>query len=150
MYMKIVLLKTVPGTGKQGEVREVADGFARNFLFKQGLARPATISAVKQVQAQSRKKEKQAESALVEEQEIASKLDGSEIEIFEKVNKEGRLYAAVTPSKIASAAKKEYGVNVRSQQIEVKSPIKECGEHTVRIRLSHGLEAELSVLVSEK
>lgn len=147
--MKVILTQDVQGTGKKGEVKNVADGYARNFLLKRGLARAATKEAISRVQASARKKVRNQETELKRLGVAASKLDGAEVELKEKVNKEGRLYAAITANKIAGAIQKQFSIDIANKQIDIKEPIKECGEHTVHIRLDHGLEAELRVIVDE-
>ncbi len=147
--MKVILLVDVKGTGKRGEIKQVADGYANNFLLPKGLARVATSSAVTKLQASETKKVKEQEKQLGEQQSAASKIDGAEIEVLEKVNKEGKLYAAVSANKIATAIKKQFGVDIKSKQINIEQPIKEAGEYKVKIQLGHGLEADLQVTVSE-
>jgi large subunit ribosomal protein L9 len=148
--MKVILLKDIKGTGKKGEVKEVADGFARNFLLKQGVAELATKSAVEQFTQSKKKKTKQEERDLQKHQENASKIDGRGIEITAKVNKEGRLYAALTKAKIASEIKKQLGAIVPAKQIELAEPIKDVGEHHAKVLFGHGIEAEFVISLSEE
>jgi len=146
--MKVILLQNIPGTGERGEVKNVADGFAQNFLFKKGLARVATKEAITKLESQVKKKVKQAEVDLKDQQKVASKIDGSEIEISSKVSEAGTLYAAITTNRIVQEIKNQLGAQIKSKQIKLKIPIKEMGEYGVKISFDHGLEAELRVVVS--
>ncbi len=145
-YMKVVFLKDLPGTGKKGEIKDVADGFARNFLLKQNLAKQATAVSLVELKVQEEKLKRQMEKELKENQEIASKVDGVEIEIKSKASGAGKLYSAISAEKIAQAVKKHLGLNLKTEQIVIRSPLKEVGEQKVLIRFSHGLEAELRVI----
>ena len=146
--MKVILLSDVKGTGKRGEIKDVAAGHARNFLLPQGLARQATEAAVAAMEAAAQKTKKVIEEDLCSAQRVASKLDGAEIEIHAAASKEGTLYAAVTGQKIVEAVKKEYGVALAPAQVFLRRPLKETGEFTVTIQPGHGLEAELRVIVT--
>ncbi len=150
--MKVVLLKDVQGTGKKGEVKEVAEGFARNFLLKKNLAIVATDQVVEKIKQDEKRKIKNAEKELKQFQKIASKIDGGEIEIVERANEDGRLYAALSKSKVAKAIKEQLGVALEAKQVRLDLPIKEIGEHEVRLRFGfeHGLEADLRIIVTPK
>jgi large subunit ribosomal protein L9 len=143
--MKVILLKNVPGLGKADEVKVVADGYARNFLFLHNLAIQASSSVVQKIALRKEKVSKDAARELIEEQSLASKVDGIELEFKEKASPSGVLYAAVTPSKIALALAKQ-GYNVTVKQIEAK-PFKELGSFPVKLKFHHGLEAEIAVTI---
>ncbi|GEM_PF-40119 len=148
-YMKVILLKDVPGTGKRGEIKEVADGYAHNFLIKKKLAEPASKQSVRSVQEKEAKKLRDNQKNRQRTEQMVSRLDGAEIEVSEKTNDEGRLYAAITAQKLSSYIQKKCGITVDPKQIIIEDPIKEIGDHRVRIDLGYGLEAELSVIVSD-
>lgn len=143
--MKVILLKKVPGLGNADDVKEVADGYARNFLFPRNLAVQATPDKEKQLDSSKKKKAQQATHDLQVQQQLASQLDGVEVEIKEKTNDGGVLYAAVTPQKICKALEK-MGYKVRPEQVRGK-PLKQAGNHLVVINLGHGLEAEINVII---
>ena len=113
--MKVIFLKDVKGTAKKGETKEVSDGYARNFLMKQGLAIMATDAELKKIDGQAKKKAKQMESELESQQKVAGRLDGEEIEILAKVSNSGTLYAAINSAKLAQAIKKQN--NKKTQEI---------------------------------
>lgn len=148
--MKVILLKDVPGTGKKGETKTVADGYARNFLLKSKMAKIASEKAVNESAAEEEKKKRDTEKELREFQKAAGNIDGREIELEEKVNDEGRLYAALSAQAIAKAVKTQLGTAVQPKQVVFPKPIKEIGEHEICIRFGHGIEAELTVVVAEK
>jgi len=148
--MKVILTKDVKGTGKCGDIKDVAPGFARNFLFARGMARPASKGAEVQIKKQQEKKVKQEKQNLTDTQKIASSLNGSEITIQgKKVNDEGKLYAAIKEADVVAAVKKQVGKTITKSQVKFENPIKELGEHDVTISFGHGLEAVLSVSVSD-
>lgn len=146
--MKVILIQNVPGLGRINEVKDVADGYARNFLFAKNLAVPATKKIMTDLQAKKTKDVKDHEKDLREQQELAEKLDGWEIELKEKVSGGGSLYAAVGPQKVSEVLSKS-GFSVDKNQIVMK-PIKEAGEFKVKIKFRHGLEADIIIIVSAK
>ncbi|MBP9760932.1 MAG: 50S ribosomal protein L9 [Candidatus Magasanikbacteria bacterium] len=145
--MKVILLKDVPGTGKRGEIKQVADGYARNFLLKKQLAEPATDDIIAVLQERNKKQKKNTEKELSVFQKMAERLDGKEVTIAEKTDETGTLYAALSFAKIIQAVKKAHGVSLTEKQLIVASPIKEKGEYTVTIRFGHGIDAEMLVIV---
>lgn len=143
--MKVILLHKVPGLGNTDDVKEVADGYARNFLFPRHLAVPASQRTEEYIAARHKREAKAAERELREQQDVASKIDGREVEMAERANDSGVLYAAVSPAKIAAALEK-LGFMVKTEQI-VGKPIKNVGAHEVKIKFAHGLEAAITVNV---
>lgn len=144
--MQVVLIQDVAGLGKIDDIKDVSEGYARNFLFAKNLAMPATSKTMADIAARHTKKLKNSESELLEQQAVAQKLDGWEISLKEKTSAGGALYAAVGPQKVAEVLKKS-GFNIDKNQVVMKS-IKEAGQHTAKIKFSHGLEAEISIIVS--
>ena len=145
--MKVVLIQNVPGLGKIDDVKEVSEGYARNFLFAKNLAMPATTKAVAEVGARQIKKVKNSESELLEQQAVAQRLDGWEVNIKEKISAGGGLYAAVTAQKIIEVLARS-GFKIEKNQVVMK-PIKVTGQHSIKIKFSHGLEADVHVVVSK-
>lgn len=147
--MKVILLKDVEKLGSKFDVKDVADGYARNFLFPNELAEPATEAALKQLEQQKEAEVKKAEADLALTESLVSQLDGQEIEISSKVDDGGKLYGSITAAKIAKTLK-EKGFNVKSKQIKLAEPIKETGEFEVTLELPHGLEAMVKIIVAEE
>ena len=148
--MKVIFLKDVPAVGKRGMIKEVAEGYARNFLLPRGLASAATQKALQYIEYETRTSRLQAEEGLRDTQRLASKLDGSVVEVAERVSSEGTLYGAVGPKKIVEHVKKKLGIKLDERMIRLKKTIKECGEYSVVVALPHGLEADFTVIVSER
>ena len=148
--MKVIFLQDIQGTGKKGEVKNVADGYERNFWLKKGLASTATKNAVTKMETEVKKKVESSEEDLVEQQGAASKLDGAEIEIKGKVSDGGTLYAAISAKKIVEIIKKQFGVVIKQKQLKIKNQIKEIGDHDIVIQFEHGLESDLRVIVSSE
>ncbi len=147
--MKVILLKDVPGTGKKDEIKEVADGFARNFLLLKGLAKLATQDVVDALKAHEEKLKREMERELKDSQVSAERVDGREVTITAKASETGTLYSAIGAEKIADAIKRQLGVVVKPGQIMFGKAIKEYGERAVLIKFPHGLEANLRVIVSK-
>lgn len=147
--MKLLFIQDVPRSGKKGEIKEAADGFARNFLLPQKLAVPAESPEAIEWRQNAEKLKKDAEDDLKHTQESASRLDGYELEIAAKADENGKLYGGVGAQKISEELKKK-GLPIAKQQIELPEAIKTIGEHKIIVKFSHGLEAELTIVIKEK
>ncbi|MBI4708854.1 MAG: 50S ribosomal protein L9 [Candidatus Portnoybacteria bacterium] len=147
--MKVILTKDIEKIGKKYEVKEVADGFARNFLFPKKLAKPATESQLKQLEAEKAAAELIAEADLKETEELVASLDGQEIEMTAKSGDDGKLYGSITPLKICKILQ-EKGFKVQKKSVKLDDPIKEAGEHDIMLELPHGLEAKIKLIVTEE
>jgi len=143
--MKVVLLQDVKGVGKADEIKEVAEGYARNFLFPRHLAVQALEKNIQELNNRKRKEIKEAEQDLQAQQSLAEKLDGLEITVKEKASEAGVLYAAVGPQRILQELSK-LGYKIEKNQIENKI-FKKAGDYKLKIKLRHGLEAQLNVRV---
>jgi len=142
--MRVIFLKDVEKLGKKFEVKEVKDGYARNFLIPQGLAKPATKEVLEWLEVQKEIQEKKAEEDLKKAQGLASSLDDVEVTIPVKVGETDQLFESVTTQKISEKLK-EMGFDIKKNQIELQEPIKELGEFPVKIKLEHNLEVEIRV-----
>lgn len=145
--MKIVLLEDVEKVGKKYEVKEVADGFARNFLIPKNQAKLATKEMMEWAKIQKEMLENKAESELKKAQELASATDGLEVIMQVKVGDENQLFESITAQKIADKLK-ELGFEIKKNQIDLAEPIKEVGEYPVRIKFDHNLESQIQVIVN--
>ncbi len=145
--MKVILTKDVEGWGTIGDIIEVKDGFARNYLIPKGLAYPATDNYVRMVQnilqQKARKLEKEKEKAL----QVAEKIDGVEIVLKKKVGITGKLYGSVTAADIAEAVKEQHGVEIDRKKIMLRNPIRDIGIYTIKIRLHPQVSATIKVNV---
>lgn len=147
--VKVILLQDVKEIGKKHDVKEVKDGYARNFLFCKNLAKAATPEALKWLETQKEIEAKKSEEELKKIQELASAVDGQEILMSVKVGDEGQLFESITTAKISEKLK-EMGFEVKKNKIELLEPIKEMGEFPIKIRFEHNLEAEIKVIVTEE
>lgn len=132
--------------GGAGDIKDVADGYARNFLIPGGYAKIATKDTIKQVEELEKKRKKQAEEELKTAEELATKLENVSVLIKVKAEKSGKLYAAINPEEISKALGKK-GFNVSEDKIVIKEPIKEIGDYEITVNLKHGLEARINVLI---
>ena len=144
--MKVILLENVENLGKKWEVKEVADGFAKNFLIPQALVKPATVKEVKEAELRRAEEEARAKKELEKVETLASRLDGYELKVPMTVGEDGQLYASVNAQKISSLLA-EQGFRVEPKQIRLENPIKEIGEFPVILEFDHGLEVEIRVIV---
>lgn len=144
--MKVILLDNITNIGNKYDIKSVADGYARNFLFPRGLARLATKSALRELEKRREAEKTKQEQELKKFQEIAKKLDGQEIEIPMKQSEDGKLYGSVTSHKIAEVLR-EKGFNVDKEQIVLKELIGEVGEYGIALKFPHNLEANVKVIV---
>ena len=144
--MKVILLQNVDDLGKKYEIKEVKDGYARNFLLPQKLAKTATKTALKWLEDQKEVIQKEVEEDLKKVQELASHLDGLEVTITVKVGDEGQLFESINSQKIADKIK-ELGFEVAKSRIKLENPIKELGEFPVEVDLDHNLETEIKLIV---
>jgi large subunit ribosomal protein L9 len=147
--MKVILLRDAPNTGRKYDVKDVSSGFARNFLIPKGLAIVADAESLKNLENKKRLDAEKAEAELKETEKIASKLDGTEVEIKVKAGEEGQLFESINKQKISERLK-EMGFNVSKDQVDLKSPIKETGEFPIKLKLDHNLEAEIKIIISKE
>ena len=145
--MKVILLQDVEGLGKKYEIKDVKNGYARNLLLPEKLVRAATKEALKWLAGQKEVIEKEAEEDLKKAQEVASRLDGSELNILVKVGDEGQLFESINCQKIVEKLK-EAGFEIKKSQVKLENPIKEIGEFPISISLDHNLEAEIKVMIT--
>jgi len=147
--MRVILLEDVENLGKKYEVKEVKNGYARNFLIPKGLAKLATEEALKWLETQKEIEAKKAEEELKKIQEKATAIDGQEIIIPVKIGEDGQLFESITSQKIAEKLK-ELGFDVKKTQIDLVEPIKELGEFPIKIKFEHNLEVEIKVIIIEE
>lgn len=147
--MKVILLQDVENVGKKGDVKNVANGYARNFLFPKKLAKLATKQAIEELEKQKELEAKKAEKELKAVQETVSKVDGLEIEMPVRIDEEGKLYGSVNEVEITKTLKAK-GFEIKKNQIKIPQPIKEIGEYIVLILFDHNLEAEIKLIVFDE
>lgn len=147
--MRVILLQDVENLGKKGEIKEVAPGYARNFLIPRGLAILASKGALRlaeeRLKAQERKLKLLKEKAQKIKQEIEKKIFKIEV----KGGPKGKIFGSVTPKEIAQLIDKETGFKIDKKQI-IEEPIKELGEYKIKVKLAEGVEAQVKLKVEAK
>lgn len=146
--MKVVLLADVKGHGKKGELCNVSDGYARNFLFPKKLAIEANATAMNELKNREESKAHHIAEEKKAAEDTAAKLNGKKIEIVAKAGKSGKLFGAVTAKEIAVAIKENFSVEVDRRKMQV-ADIKQYGEYTAEIKLYTGITAKIQVIVKE-
>ena len=136
--MKVVLKQDVKGTGKKGELVEVADGYARNFLLKRGLAIPADAGATNELKKREAAKEQKAA------------IDGKTVKLTAKAGANGKLFGSVTAKEIAEGIEKQLGVTLEKRKIVLKDDIKAFGSYTIEVKIYNGVSANVFVVVGEE
>ncbi|MFZ2976044.1 MAG: 50S ribosomal protein L9 [Candidatus Moraniibacteriota bacterium] len=143
--MKIILLQDVKNLGKKGEVKEVAQGYAENFLFPKKLAGVATENTIKIFQLQKEKEQKNKLAETERLRSLASTLKNKKI-IIEAKEKKGKLFGSITAKNIEEALKKE-GLNILGNSIIIKQAIKKVGEYEIEIKLSEEIREKIKLEV---
>lgn len=147
--MKVIFLKDVKGKGKKGEVKNVSDGYAHNFLIKQGLAVEASNAAMSSLNAQKKKEEKQAEVELANAKELKEKLEKITVELLAKSGEGGRLFGSITSKQIAEELQKKHKIKIDKRKIEMEDAIRSLGVTKVPVKLHTEVTATLNVHVKE-
>ncbi|MEB3750671.1 MULTISPECIES: 50S ribosomal protein L9 [Geobacillus] len=148
--MKVIFLKDVKGKGKKGEIKDVADGYANNFLFKQGLAIEATPANIKALEAQKQKERRQAAEELANAKKLKEALEKLTVEIAAKAGEGGRLFGSITSKQIVEALYDQHGVKLDKRKMELADAIRSLGYTNVPVRLHPEVTATLKVHVTEQ
>ena len=146
--MRVVLLEDVKGTGKAGETREVADGFARNFLIPRQLATPATKGAVDRLEREKATVARQRDRELDEARTLAGKLEAAQVTLKLRTGKDGKLFGAVTNADVASALKQQHGITVDRRKIEFVEPVRALGPATAEVKVHTQVVARVPLMVT--
>lgn len=147
--MKVIFLKDVKGKGKKGEVKNVADGYAHNFLIKQGLAIEANQSSMSLLSAQKKKEEKQAAEELTEAKKLKEVIEKVKVELIAKAGEGGRLFGSITTKQISEELQKKHGIKIDKRKMELADAIRTLGHTKVPVKLYHDVTAVLDVHVKE-
>ena len=148
--MKIILLEDVKSLGKKGEIVNVSDGYARNFVLPKKLGLEATSKNLNDLKLQKANEEKVAKQILDEAKELAEKVEAGKVEVKIKVGEGGRTFGSVSTKEIAIAVKEQMGYDIDKKKIQLKDAIKTLGTHTVPVKLHQKVTAELKVIVTEE
>lgn len=146
--MKVIFLQDVPNVANAGDMKEVADGYARNFLLPKKLAAQADPKMMNVIESQVKARARQAAQTEAEMTELASQLDGKEITIKARVGENERLYGSITTGDIIAELEKDFGIIVDKRKIELEDPIRELGSHEVPVRLTKDIVPKITVTVT--
>ncbi|MGG3925449.1 50S ribosomal protein L9 [Metabacillus fastidiosus] len=148
--MKVIFLKDVKGKGKKGEVKNVADGYAHNFLLKQNLAVEATNANMKTLDAQKKKEEVIAAEELEQSKELKGTLEKLTVELTAKSGEGGRLFGSITSKQIADELNKSHKIKLDKRKIELPDAIRSLGYTNVPVKLHPEVTATVKVHVKEQ
>ena len=148
--MKVILLKDVKGQGKKDQVVNVSDGYARNFLFPNGLAIAADAKALNEIKNKEASKQHKIDVERAEAKAIAEKLTGVLVKIPSTAGADGRLYGSVTTKDVSEALAKDFGITVDKRKIVMNDPIRAYGNYQLDVKLYTDVSGKISVLVCEK
>ena len=144
--MKVILKQDVKGTGKKGDILEVSDGYAKNFLLKKGLAEQASSVAVNSLKIQKEAEERRKAEEIKEIKALAAKINKTEVILTIKCGENGKVFGGVTSKEIASKLE-DLGYNIDKKKILLKDSIKTVGSFPVDIRMMEGVVAKIIVTV---
>lgn len=145
--MKVYFLRDVPGVARAGEIRDVAEGYARNYLLPRKLAVVATEAVMAEARARQAAEARRAAREAEELRELARRLEGLTVTIAVRAGKEGRLYGSVTAADVAEAIAREVGRPIDRRRVELAAPIRQTGEYEVVVRLGKELAPRVKVAV---
>lgn len=148
--MKVILLQDVRGQGKKGEMINVSDGYARNFLFPRKLAQEATADNINTMKMNDKAKKEKEQKAREEAAALSAKLRELTLTVLAKGGGAGRLFGSVTSQEISEALKAQENVDLDKRKIVIDEAIKTVGLYTVKVKLGFGIDAPLKVEVKEK
>jgi large subunit ribosomal protein L9 len=145
--MKVLLIKDVQGTGKAGEVKDVKDGYGKNFLIGKGLALLATNAVLAKYKADQKRKEAKEAEELAIAKELAEKLNATKLTIKHKIGANGHLIGSVTNKEISEELKKQFSIEVDKKNLSLEKKIKAEGTFIVDCKLGHAIHASLEVII---
>jgi large subunit ribosomal protein L9 len=148
--MKVIFLRNVKGKGNKGDVKNVSDGYARNYLLKNRIAEEATPGNMKALEAQKRKNDQLEQEEKEEAMDLKDTLADLTVELKAKSGEAGRLFGSITSKQIAETLQKDYGYKIDKRKIELDQPIRALGYTTIPVKLHPDVSGSIKVHVSEK
>jgi len=145
--MKVIFLKDTPNQGRRGEVKEVSDGFAKNFLIAKGFAQVATVDMQNRLNKEAKEQEAKKQKQILNAQSLKQDLEKKTFSVKVKVGAKGQIFGAVHEKEIVVAVNGKLATEFEKSQIEIASPIKTLGEHTVKVKLAPGVFANVKINV---
>jgi large subunit ribosomal protein L9 len=147
--MKVILLEDVKKLGKKGDLVEVAEGYARNYLFPRKLAAEATQGSIKQWEQEKKAEKRRKAKELEEAKELAQKLSKTSLTLSVKAGDQGKLFGSITNKDISEALFKQHKIKLDRRKIELSDPIKALGNYEVSVKLAPEVEAKMAIKVVE-
>ena len=147
--MKVILSKDVKGHGKAGQLVEVSDGYARNFLIPKKLAAPATTDNINTMKLQEKARLAQIERDKAEAKAIAEKLQGCVVKLAARAGESGKLFGSITSKEISEGLASQCGINIEKNKIVLSDPIKSFGTYEVKCKLGFEISGTVNVIVTE-
>lgn len=147
--MKVILQQDVKGQGKKGQMVEVSDGYARNFLLPKKLAVIANAENVNTMKQQEKARKAQEAAEKAEAEALAKKLEGITVKVAARAGEGGRLFGAVTSKEISEALSAQFGLNIAKTKLVLDDPIKACGTYKIKAKLGYEITGTVSVMVVE-
>jgi large subunit ribosomal protein L9 len=146
--VKVILLREIKNLGKEGDIKDVSDGYARNYLIPKGLAAEATANRLKENQEKKLRVQKQKEREKNEAQYFKEQLDGKALTIKVKTGGGNKLFGSVTSREISAIISEQLGISLDKKKIDLAEPIKHLGEYAVKIRLYPSIQAVIKIIVT--
>ncbi|WP_121626487.1 50S ribosomal protein L9 [Poseidonibacter antarcticus] len=145
--MKVLLIKDVQGTGKAGEVKDVKDGYGKNFLIGKGLALHATNDVLAKYRAEQKRKKAKEALELKEAEELAEKLNATKLTVKHKIGANGHLIGSVTNKEIAEELKEQFSIDIDKKNLSLDKKIKSEGTFNVDCKLGYAVHATLEIII---
>jgi len=148
--MQVILLQDIKNLGKKFDVRNVSDGYARNFLLPKKLAEIATEEAIKKLEKKKAAEEKKLRELKILTEELAEKLSGQEFHFYPQITKKGELFGSIKKEDIKKAIKDKFEeVKKLNLEVELERPLKEAREYEIAIHLGHGIKTKIRVIINK-
>jgi len=145
--MKVILNQDIKGQGKKGDIVEVSDGYARNFLFPKNLASQATAASINSAKTRKEAETHQKQVELENARRQAATIEQLSVTVYAKGGQNGKLFGSISGADIADALKSQHGIDIDKKKFVLKDHIKECGQYSVQIKLYANVAAALKVAV---
>ena len=145
--MQVILKKDVNKIGKAGQLLEVSDGYARNFLFPRNLAEEATAGRIADLNTREQSRQAREDKEKQAAEEVKKLLHGKEVRVAASAGESGKLFGSVTTSQIAEALEAQYKIKVEKRDIKLAEPVKQPGNHVMSVRLHAGIQAGMTLVV---
>lgn len=145
--MKVLLHQAVKNVGVPGDIKDVASGFARNYLIPRGMASAATVGVLREAEAQRAAEARRDAKNVAENEALAARVGSTTIRLTARVGEQHRLYGAITSADIATRLAEEIGQEIDRRRIELDEPIRQLGEYKVPVRLARDVVPQLTVVV---